>query len=878
MRLELRNQTPVSSSSINRLVTSHYSDRRVVVLDTLIFNRCNTRMKSSIKLSWLVAESFDCSHRFPGLREHWKLRRKGYCFPYVSADDGVTVDESLEPSTSAGVEEMRANHVLPVESEEDSRGLVQALHDAARVIELGIRQHNSSRKPWFLIGWPGVDRTAWVKVISYQASIYSLLQAVNQVSSQGDGSGRDINTFIQRSISKLSAPLESVINNKLLANQQEIFEWFWSEQIPAVVTTFVNYFQREKSFTSSTAASRSGISSTRNAYHVQLLMLALSCIEAIIKLGPVKVSCEQFFSSIPETLGRLMDMLVENLPLQQAYQSLKTTGLHREFLVHFGPRAAACIGRNEQGAEEAVFWVDLVQKQLQRAIDQERIWSRLTTSESIEILEKDLAIFGFFIALGRTTQCFLSANGFDAMDKTLEGLEPIERLIRYLIGGSVLYYPQLSSISSYQLYVEVVCEELEWLPFYPGFNSNSKCKSGHKIDEELPNAEAVLLVFDVCSYWIQSFIKYSRWLGSTSNIKAARFVSTAHNILHKCVRELGIEKSSTGAYSRTGKEQDSFDKAMESVEEALIRLEGLLQELHVSTPGSGKEHLKAACSDLERIRRLKKEAEFLEASFRAKEASLEQGDAAASSSPLINESRQCSEDKNSTRTNNTSNMASALRGFLLRKPNKARDDPSSSATRSDDGRVEHGAAENNGTIVSKSDDFRRYETLQSELVELERRVQESTDHDEDEDEMIQMVAEKAKLVRNKKKESIIGNSLDKLKETSTDVWEGTQLLAIDVAAATELLAKTVIRHDELTEKEKQALKRTLTDLASVVPIGFLMLLPVTAVGHAAMLAAIQRYVPALIPSTYGPERLALLRQLKKMKEMEAEATPIEEMQ
>lgn len=73
---------------------------------------------------------------------------------------------------------------------------------------------------------------------------------------------------------------------------------------------------------------------------------------------------------------------------------------------------------------------------------------------------------------------------------------------------------------------------------------------------------------------------------------------------------------------------------------------------------------------------------------------------------------------------------------------------------------------------------------------------------------------------------------------------------------------------------------------------------VTAVGHAAMLAAIQRYVPALvcifamaalllkffetscpyitkpfvlfkqIPSTYGPERLDLLRQLEKVKEME----------
>ncbi|GAA0143983.1 secondary carrier transporter [Lithospermum erythrorhizon] len=103
-----------------------------------------------------------------------------------------------------------------------------------------------------------------------------------------------------------------------------------------------------------------------------------------------------------------------------------------------------------------------------------------------------------------------------------------------------------------------------------------------------------------------------------------------------------------------------------------------------------------------------------------------------------------------------------------------------------------------------------------------------------------------------------------------DVWQGTQLLAVDVVAATGLLRRA-LTGDELTEKEKKALKRTLTDLASVVPIGFLMLLPVTAVGHAAMLAAIQRYVPSLIPSTYGSERLDLLRQLEKVKEMETEA-------
>lgn len=63
---------------------------------------------------------------------------------------------------------------------------------------------------------------------------------------------------------------------------------------------------------------------------------------------------------------------------------------------------------------------------------------------------------------------------------------------------------------------------------------------------------------------------------------------------------------------------------MESVEDALKRLEQLLQELHLSSTNSGREHLKAACSDLEKMRKLKKEAEFLEASFRAKAALLQQ--------------------------------------------------------------------------------------------------------------------------------------------------------------------------------------------------------------------------------------------------------------
>lgn len=80
-----------------------------------------------------------------------------------------------------------------------------------------------------------------------------------------------------------------------------------------------------------------------------------------------------------------MDMLVDFIPIRQAYHSIKEIGLRREFLAHFGPQAAACRVKNDGGSEEVVFWVELVQRQLQRAIDRERIWSRLTTSESIEV-------------------------------------------------------------------------------------------------------------------------------------------------------------------------------------------------------------------------------------------------------------------------------------------------------------------------------------------------------------------------------------------------------------------------------------------------------------------------------------------------------------
>jgi hypothetical protein len=806
-------------------------------------------------------------------------RRTTQPFLLASAEDGVAVNGSR---ASDDVQEMRAKLSGSLQDEYSCGELIQSLHDAARTFELALKEKiSSSRLPWFSAAWLGVDRNAWVKTFSYQASVYCLLQAANEVSSRGNNRDDDLNVFVQRSLSRQAAPLDSMMRDKLSSSHPEANEWFWSGQVPSAVTSFVNCFEGDQRFVSATSVYvKSNSTAASNEIEVSLLMLVLNCIAAVTKLGPTKLSCPPFFSVIPDTTGRLMDKFVGFVPLPQTYHSMKTLGLRREFLLHFGPRAAACRVKSDCDTDEVVFWVDLIQNQLLRAIDREKIWSRLITSESIEVLDRDLAIFGFFIALGKSTQSFLAANGFSSLEN------PVEDLVRHFIGGSLLQYPQLSAISSYQLYVEVVCEELDWIPFYPARKDSQPAEQshGHKSRPQgPPNYDALPQILNVCSYWLQSFIKYSKWPENPSNVKAAKFLSKGHNKLIQCQEELGISSLAVTeasfidmTSSSTDGESSSFDKALESVDGALVRLESLLQQLHASSSSSGKEQIKAACSDLEKIRKLKKEAEFLEASFRAKAASLQEGGGDSDSQEYSEEQSQYLRGKDPKNSINSVDQGtsrdSGFWGFFVRTP-KGKPGPESLTDK-----YFEKSRENVDNVDSNPNEIYRFELLRNELIELEKRVQGSTDESGRTSEDLPKSSSSTKgvqLVQSSKKENVIEKTLDQLKDATTDVWQGTQLLAFDSAAAMELLRRSVVG-DELTEKEKKALRRTMTDLASVVPIGVLMLLPVTAVGHAAMLAAIQRYVPGLIPSTYGAERLNLLRQLEKVKQMQTNETEPEE--
>jgi hypothetical protein len=44
-----------------------------------------------------------------------------------------------------------------------------------------------------------------------------------------------------------------LIRDKLSAKQPEAYEWFWSKQVPIVVTSFLNYLEEDPRFTAATA-------------------------------------------------------------------------------------------------------------------------------------------------------------------------------------------------------------------------------------------------------------------------------------------------------------------------------------------------------------------------------------------------------------------------------------------------------------------------------------------------------------------------------------------------------------------------------------------------------------------------------------------------
>lgn len=157
-------------------IKAYFFSRKTVGLDHLIFNHSYTRRKGRVRISDLKNGKLSVSYSFSDLPKRsiilCKLRRLDRLQPLASADDGVTVNGSSQARTSNDMEEIRYKLSQSLQDEDYNAGLVQLLHDAARVFELAIKEQSSlSKISWFSTAWLGVDKNAWVKELAYQVTV-----------------------------------------------------------------------------------------------------------------------------------------------------------------------------------------------------------------------------------------------------------------------------------------------------------------------------------------------------------------------------------------------------------------------------------------------------------------------------------------------------------------------------------------------------------------------------------------------------------------------------------------------------------------------------------------------------------------------------------
>lgn len=94
----------------------------------------------------------------------------------ASAEDGVAINGSPQTRSSSNSGEMRTNFTGSLQDDNNSNGLIQSLHDAARSIELAVKEKiTPSRFSWFPATWLAADKNAWVKTLSYQVHICLLV-------------------------------------------------------------------------------------------------------------------------------------------------------------------------------------------------------------------------------------------------------------------------------------------------------------------------------------------------------------------------------------------------------------------------------------------------------------------------------------------------------------------------------------------------------------------------------------------------------------------------------------------------------------------------------------------------------------------------------
>ncbi|XP_019077491.1 uncharacterized protein LOC100855084 isoform X2 [Vitis vinifera] len=646
-----------------------------------------------------------------------------------SAYSDQTNNKNVPPPVKAISTKMEFNRV---------NCLVWVLHESARSFSHTVESFELARcGPELAMAWVGVDVHAWHKRIAHQVAVYALLRTAIELEFFLSHGRCNNPSLVREILSPIINSIEQNIESQLKARHPKLVEWFRMVELPRIAGFFIPLLKKW-----SMEYAGSGVAG---------IILAISCCVAVGKLGSGHISCPLFISSIEDALIELMNLSHSLVSVDKLHQLATEAGFEQEFLYNFGTKILP-----SQKSEDVEFWIGLAQKKLAKAIRRESVFSGLQTfqdkvSSVIHVQESNcLATLGIFAFLGRKTRLFLLGMGIKDLD------EQVKDFLSYLECGSLFIYPKFSSLSVYQLFMEVVADEIGWLDFYAafplGFNQERRRSKQHAIQAE---KEIILhTVFTVCYDVFSGFAHFSSSTQQPLNADLLAFLLRSQSLLTSCLEDYWA------AYDRSGYDNADFSS-----------------------------------SQLQKI---------------AERNALDQ--------------TQSSGTKDTTSSSVTLDAQQKVTDLMARRnPEKI---PQS------------------GNKLSKASCKVGTETRT--LVEAGRTAESEALH-----------------------QNLLRKSSMKLISTSSDIWMGTQLLFIDIMASLELLLKQM-RGRRVTERERKKLKQTLADIASLIPVTILMLLPVSVVGHAAILAAIKKYMPSLIPSPYSSERLDVVKQLKRSKKMEVQ--------
>ncbi|KAL3824378.1 hypothetical protein ACJIZ3_020407 [Penstemon smallii] len=427
---------------------------------------------------------------------------------------------SMEPSSDSGQITLEDEYTLikPQTNEMEFNRvncLVWVLHESSRSFSLNMETLELARTgPSVAMAWTGVDVHAWYKHLAYQVAVYALVKAALEVelllSHNRCNNPSRVHKVLSLNINFLGDHIESQFNKR----NPQLVKWFRMVEFPRIAGLFMPLFKKW-----SIDYAGSGVAGK---------IMAITCCAAIGKLGSGRISCSLFSNAIEDTLIELMSMAHELVSVDKLHQLATEAGFEEDFLSHFGSKILP-----SKNIEDIESWIGLVQRKLSLAFQRESV----TKDKHIfldKVQENSLATLGLFAYLGRESRLFLSRHNIKDLN------EQIKDFLSYLECGILFIYPEFSTLSEYQLLMEVIIDEIGWLDFYAAYNCSQLCQDRKRSKHHPIQAEQEIIlyaVFTVCYDVISGYAHYSSSTQQALDADLLEFLLQSQGRLSSCLED-----------------------------------------------------------------------------------------------------------------------------------------------------------------------------------------------------------------------------------------------------------------------------------------------------------------------------------------------------